>query len=747
MPNWVHNTLRVKGTKKRLTQFAWAIGSPSAVINWAQLATLIPATWDSRDEQSAGQLEIHGRDLVYEFDTAWNPRLQLIEDLAALYPDLTFELQYVEEGPAFAGAVVFRQGRKVGEAYLGDGEECTFFEPYDENDDDGEWDYTGMTASVLERARGGEKIDWDARRQRVEQARKASENQAAKEAGDSLQQAVSYIQTNPDLRVDSERRNKVLIPLASRTGPGLRVIPKAWWNDDLLVAFLLQQYEQAKLIPASLCTETLVDKLLAVESRGYAGLYPIPFLKVGLHNERQALEYVKRAPGSLGTVPRALRSALVCEQAVKGDGKALEHVPKTLRTSALCNAAVANTGEALEFVPVNLKTAAMCRKAVTPENPNILKFVPAKFLDEALLETALNNTHSWKPLRLGSVKSVALRRKYLLQIIAEDGWSSIEAMTEKEHEHAWSDPAGQALLCKLLEDDSVGILDKVPVRFHTPEVLAAAGKHSALANFKFIPDKYKTQALCRKAIEADSWWGGQALYHVPMTLRDRSMCSLALDKALSGRGNIFRTEKFKNELFVWLSKSDEGKKTAREYCSTCFVESAFPEQVWDSRLVSCAVASSPYAVLFIPRRYVNEELLLQVLQDYFPMYLLLEKDVAKELALPAASILRNYVGERAWQLGTYWQSLNEILKSSDKSSLCELLDRHAIRWLMSEIESSTIERILNGVPSGDQIKLVKFLMSSRRNADQVFPDWVGRLTLTAKEMHRLIFACDKLDQN
>ena len=359
MPNWVYNTLRVKGTKKRLTQFAWAIGSPSAAIDWTKLATVVPMTWDARDERRTGELEVDGHDLVYRFDTAWNPRPQLIEDLAVRYPDLGFELHYVEEGPAFAGAVVYTQGRKVGESYLGDGEERAFFEPYDEDDDDGEFDYDAMTASVLERARAGETIDWEVRRQSAAQARKAAEEQVAAQAGEQLHEAVARIQGDVALRRDAQRRNEILIPLASRTGPGLSAIPKAWWNDDLLVAFLLEQYEQAKLIPSSLCTETLVDKLLAVEGRGYAGLYPIPSLKVGLRNEQQAITYVKKAPGSLGTVPRALRTHRVSEHAVQGDGAALEHVTKALRTAALSDAAVANKGAALEFVPAALKTADM----------------------------------------------------------------------------------------------------------------------------------------------------------------------------------------------------------------------------------------------------------------------------------------------------------------------------------------------------------------------------------------------------
>lgn len=744
MPNWVYNTLRVKGTKKRLTQFAWAIGSPAAAIDWTKLATVVPMTWDARDERRTGELEVDGRDLVYQFDTAWNPRPQLIEDLAARYPDLRFELHYVEEGPAFAGAAVFAQGRKVGEAYLGDGEEQAFFEPYDEDEFDGEWDHDGMTASLLKRAHAGETIDWDARRQRAQAARKATEQQVAAEAGAQLSQAVARIQGDPALRKDPRRRNELLIPLARSTGPGLGAIPKAWWNDDLLLAFLLEQYEQAKLIPAVLCTETLVDKLLAVKGRGYAGLYPIPHLKVGLRNERQALAYVKEAPGSLGQVPRALRTAKVCERAVRGDGEALEHVPKALRTAALCDAAVANKGAALEFVPAALKTAAMCKKAVRPEAPNALKFVPTKFLDEALLKVALDNTHSWMRLELGSVNSVALRRKYLLPIVAKDGWSSIKEMTEAEHAQAWGSDEGRALLGKLLEDDSLGLLDKVPVRFHTPEILAAAGQHSALANFKFIPDTYKTRALCREALENDHW-GGDVLRHVPTSLRDRDLCAFALDKAVAGPANTFRTEKFTNELFIWFKGFEEGDPatSARAHLAGSFVESEFPDSAWDSKLVARSMASSPYAVFFIPRRYVSEEALLQVVRDHFTTYLLLEPDVARALAPQAAAILREFVGERAWALGAKWQALHPMLQSSDPAPLTQALHLHAVRWLATQFHGRVLARAMEEL-SSDSVKVVEALLANGQQAAQMFPDYVGRSALSEHECHRVLFACDPI---
>ncbi len=751
MPNWVYNTLRVKGTKKRLTQFAWAIGSPEAAFDWEKLATVIPNTWDSRDERSTGELEVEGRDLVYRFNTAWNPQTQIIEDLAARYPDLQFELHYVEEGPAFAGAAVFARGVKVGEAFVGDGEERAFFEPYDEDEEegDGEWDYAGMTASLLERARAGETIDWEARRERATQARKAAEEQVASEAGEQLQQAVARIQADPRLRQDPRRRNEILIPLARRTGPGLAVIPKAWWNDELLVAFLLEQSEQAKLIPASKCTETLVDKLLATTGRGYVGLYPIPYLKVGLRNERHALAYVKQAPGSLDKVPRALRTVRVCEQAVRGDGAALEHVPRALRTAALCDRAVTNKGDALAFVPAALKTASLCKKAVRPDEPNALKFVPAKFLDEALVEVALNNTHSWTRLELGSVNSVALRRKYLMQIIAKDGWSSIKEMTEREHEQAWTTPQGRRLLCTLLEDDTIGLLGEIPVRFHTPEVLAAAGQHSALANFEFIPQNYKTKALCREAIEKDHW-GGKVLQHVPPKLRDRSLCSLSLDKALSGMANTYRTDGFPLELFAWFKANETSgdAASARARLAACFVESEFPDSVWTEALAARSIASSPYAVLFVPRRYVRDEALVDVLRNHFGMYLLMEAPVAREIAPQAVAVLRDFVGEHAWRSSAQCQAIDRALQASAADRLEQALYPQAKSWIKWRLFGRILAQAMT--IDGESTEVSTALLSSvcpgQKTVEQavarVFPQWAGQRALSAHECHRLLLACD-----
>lgn len=51
--------------------------------------------------------------LKYEFDTAWSQPEPAIEKMSALYPNLDFELRFVEEGMAFKGMCKFKNGEKI----------------------------------------------------------------------------------------------------------------------------------------------------------------------------------------------------------------------------------------------------------------------------------------------------------------------------------------------------------------------------------------------------------------------------------------------------------------------------------------------------------------------------------------------------------------------------------------------------------------------------------------------------------
>jgi hypothetical protein len=130
-----------------------------------------------------------------------------------------------------------------------------------------------------------------------------------------------------------------------------------------------------------------------------------------------------------------------------------------------------------------------------------------------------------------------------------------------------------------------------------------------------------------------------------------------------------------------------------------------------------------------------------VLRDHFAMYLLLESDVARELAPLAAQILRDFVGERAWQLGARWQSLQGMLKPSELSSLTEALALHAVRWLVTQFTARLMAQTIEAFPN-DSVKLVEALLATHLHAPQMFTNYVGRHALSQEDCHRLVFACD-----
>jgi hypothetical protein len=130
-----------------------------------------------------------------------------------------------------------------------------------------------------------------------------------------------------------------------------------------------------------------------------------------------------------------------------------------------------------------------------------------------------------------------------------------------------------------------------------------------------------------------------------------------------------------------------------------------------------------------------------VLRDHFAMYLLLESDVARELAPQAAQILRDFLGEPAWQLGARWQALHGMLEPTEQASLTEALGLHAIRWLQSQLHARVLLKYME-VLSSDSVKWVEAILATHQHAPQMFPDYVGRHALSQEDCHRLIFACD-----
>jgi len=136
MPNWCDNHLTVKGENNLVQQFkARAVGhspwdSPPAnekpnALNFHSLVEL-PAdvlkagyeaegydwelkNWGCKWGACRGELvDDNGSELFYSFDTAWSPPIAFLEQVAKLWPTLTFILEYEEGGIGFKGLARFQ---------------------------------------------------------------------------------------------------------------------------------------------------------------------------------------------------------------------------------------------------------------------------------------------------------------------------------------------------------------------------------------------------------------------------------------------------------------------------------------------------------------------------------------------------------------------------------------------------------------------------------------------------------------
>ena len=134
MPNWCENLLKVAGERKEVERFLcdgmrddkWAISNylptPKELLDNAdrsetKLAELrkkygfdhwyewrlanYGCKWDCEAEGEAVRWD--GETLLLEFDSPWSPPVEFLNHVQGDYPDLDFELLYMELGCFFAG--------------------------------------------------------------------------------------------------------------------------------------------------------------------------------------------------------------------------------------------------------------------------------------------------------------------------------------------------------------------------------------------------------------------------------------------------------------------------------------------------------------------------------------------------------------------------------------------------------------------------------------------------------------------
>jgi hypothetical protein len=150
MPNWCSNTLQISGDKEQLEMFKQKSISKSAMdVDIFLMDGCIPMpeelaiceditpeenaqriakygydnwyfwrleNWGSKWDAHESYIEEDENGLTINFDTAWSPAIPYIKQVAKMFPDLIFDLYFMETGEWFAGRV-FVKGEEVEEQY------------------------------------------------------------------------------------------------------------------------------------------------------------------------------------------------------------------------------------------------------------------------------------------------------------------------------------------------------------------------------------------------------------------------------------------------------------------------------------------------------------------------------------------------------------------------------------------------------------------------------------------------------
>jgi hypothetical protein len=90
----------------------------------------------------------------------------------------------------------------------------------------------------------------------------------------------------------------------------------------------------------------------------------------------------------LGSIPESLKTEQLCLTAVRHSAHALRSVPESMRTAEIVNVAVGQWGRALTWVPESMRTLELCEKAVA-EDGSALEFVPLQLRSRDMCRLAV----------------------------------------------------------------------------------------------------------------------------------------------------------------------------------------------------------------------------------------------------------------------------------------------------------------------------------------------------------------------
>jgi hypothetical protein len=155
MPNWCYNQLIILGDEENLLQFYQqnkndekneeldflkSVPQPEEITssnnNLSSNEVLTTPNWYNWNISNLGtKWNVKDADYIknqnnitYKFDTAWSPPIPWVEKVSVKYPEIIFQLDYIEEDCGFAGLIEFENG--VINQHIDKDPETVFFNEY-----------------------------------------------------------------------------------------------------------------------------------------------------------------------------------------------------------------------------------------------------------------------------------------------------------------------------------------------------------------------------------------------------------------------------------------------------------------------------------------------------------------------------------------------------------------------------------------------------------------------------------------
>jgi hypothetical protein len=671
MPNWVYNRLTVKGETKNLKSFSEMIGGEGLAIDFPKLATIVPRTWDTRDERSDSRVEKTKDGLIYYFDTAWAARADLVRDLSKSFPTLNLELYFLEETEQFAGALVCKAGKLVGEAYLGDEELQDFWVSTDEWRDeeeedefqDVELDKDSLEGELLKRAHAGSFIDWEARKVKLTLLRSDVETATLTKFRSRIQDLTSNAKLNPPKnKLTDDALCKAIRAFESnysyRQHADIELVPREYLSEWVALQFCMTHDSNWKKLPKSLQTQTFWDKYIKCKET-LSTYYNPPLKKVPpkFRSDSLVRYALKHDLDALGSLKPTERTPERCKLAVRRYGQQIKHVPQTSRTEELCRIAVTDDGMSLQHVPKHQRTSKLCELATYKGKgytAMAIQFVPSKLITAKMLEHFINSPRGrayensleprWIPVRFRSFE--------ILKELLPTQPKLLSAIKPEILEKLWVIEGYPARLVKS-SGWCFNWFEHIPQALISKDLYEYVVQNLGPTYFKNLPDDYKSRVLCLEAFNAS---GSEILPYVPKDIFDREFCKTILK------------QDFHCSTWKLNGSQDEIKEFIQEI-PALFI----PKNLWNESLVKLAKQQTIFSILALPTKWVSLSEFEKVINEDHNLFHFFDAQSQKLFEKEYENIV----------------STSNALSSTIQSKLNKLLSK------IEEIESS----ILNGSKS------------------------------------------------